>query len=66
MTIEDADAEAKRRRFDELIEALTAGEIGEEDLTRDDLALLRELYGEGEEELQDLFENLRRLREEQA
>lgn len=56
------DDPEQQRRFDRLVDALSRGDFDEEDLDADDWALLRDLYGEREDDLEDLLEQLRRLR----
>jgi len=44
---------------------LSTGSLYEQDLTGDDLRLLRELYGERADDLDDLLEELRRMQSEE-
>jgi hypothetical protein len=53
--------EARRRRFHDPVDALTQGEVLEEDLSQDDWSLLADLYGEREDDLADMLEQIRRL-----
>jgi len=61
MTHDTLDPEERQRRFDRLMDSLSAGSLDAEDLGETDLALLRELYGERADDLEDLLEGLRRL-----
>jgi hypothetical protein len=49
----------KQRWFEELMASFEAGTASAEDLTAGDLELLREVFGERADDLDDLFDQLR-------
>ena len=58
--------EEMQRRYELLMDSLSAGSLLEEDLTERDLALIRKLFGERADDLEDLLENLRRMQDDGA
>jgi hypothetical protein len=66
MDIQDElDPEEMQRRFDRLMESLSSGSLAEEDLTAADLELLKKLFGERADDLENLLEDLRRIQSEE-